>query len=81
MEFCTNAFLKITTTTTKNNQTKKQPETKAPLSCIWKLLDLELAQTKELLFIIYIFALSTQFFEFTEAVCLKYRPSLVLLNF
>ena len=48
---------------------------------IWKLLDLELAQNKELLFIIYIFALSTQFFEFTEAVCLKYRPSLVLLNF
>lgn len=76
MEFCTNAFLKIT-----KKQTKKQLETKAPLSCIWKLLDLDLAQNEELLLIIYTFALSTHFLEFTEAVCLKYRLSLVLFNF
>lgn len=78
MEFHTNAFLKITKTNKQTNKTNRK--TKAPLSCIWKLLDLDLAQNEELLFIIYTFALSTHFLEFTETVCLKYRPSLVLLT-
>lgn len=70
MEFY-NSFLKIT-----KNETKK-----SPLSYIWESLDLDLVQNEEFLFIIYTFASSTHFLEFTKGVCCKYRCSLILLSF